>query len=84
VIAVVDYGAGNIASVVKALEAAGGVVRVVSAPAQAAGAVALVVPGVGHFGATQALHEQWQQPTRRAVDAGLPVLGICLGMQWLF
>ena len=83
-IAVVDYGAGNIASVVKALEALGAGVRVVSGPEQAAGARALVVPGVGHFGSTRALHARWQRLTLQAIENGVPVLGICLGMQWMF
>jgi len=84
VIAVVDYGAGNITSVVKALEAVGAAVRVVSRPDQAEGADALVIPGVGHFAATGPLHERWQRPIRKAIDSEMPVLGICLGMQWLF
>ena len=41
-------------------------------------------PGVGHFAATAALDGAWRDAIGRAVDAGTPLLGICLGMQWLF
>jgi len=84
VIVVVDYGAGNITSVVKALEAVGATVRVESDPRHAGGALGLVVPGVGHFAATGPLQELWRRPALEAIGRGLPVLGICLGMQWLF
>ena len=43
-----------------------------------------MVPGVGHFGATAALDGAWTAAIRRAAGLGTPLLGICLGMQWLF
>jgi glutamine amidotransferase len=49
-----------------------------------AGAQGIVIPGVGHFGATRTLDEPWRAGVRAAVDAGTPLLGICLGMQWLY
>lgn len=83
-IALIDYGAGNLTSVVKGLRAVGALVHIVSESSQLAGAEALVIPGVGHFEATRALGHEWRQAVAQRLDAGLPLLGICLGMQWLF
>ena len=83
-IALLDYGAGNLASVRKALAAAGAEVFTPSSPGELAGATAIVVPGVGHFQATASLDGEWRAAVRRAIDADTPLLGICLGMQWLF
>jgi glutamine amidotransferase len=84
VIALIDYGAGNLASVRKALTAVGAEVCVPRAPADLAGAGGIVVPGVGHFGATAALGPDWREALRASVAGGRPLLGICLGLQWLF
>jgi glutamine amidotransferase len=84
VIALIDYGAGNLTSVKKALAAIGAEVFVPAAPADLHGARGVIVPGVGHFDATRALGEGWTSAIRSAVAADLPLLGICLGMQWLF
>jgi len=84
VIALIDYGAGNIASVKKALAAIGANVFVPVRPNELESARGVIVPGVGHFGATRALNGEWINTIRRLVDAGRPLLGICLGMQWLF
>jgi imidazole glycerol-phosphate synthase subunit HisH len=83
-IAVVDYGAGNLTSVIKAFRAVGADVRVVSDVADLAGTDALVVPGVGHFAATASLGPAWRAAVLDAVNRGMPTLGICLGLQWLF
>lgn len=83
-IALVDYGAGNLTSVRKALHAAGADVRIATRPETLRGASGIVIPGVGHFGATAALGGDWRRGVRAAIDAGVPLLGICLGMQWLF
>jgi imidazole glycerol-phosphate synthase subunit HisH len=83
VIAVVDYHAGNLASVAKALTAVGADVRVAGGPGDLAGAAGIVVPGVGHFGATAALGA-WHEHVRGAIARGVPLLGICLGLQWLY
>ena len=53
-------------------------------PDELADADAVVVPGVGHFGATETLADDWTSAIRHGIDAGRPLLGICLGMQWLF
>ena len=83
-IALIDYGAGNLTSVKKALTALGAEFTVPATPAGCEGAAGLIVPGVGHFGATKALDAPWREAIRSAVDAGTPLLGICVGMQWLY
>ncbi len=83
-IALVDYGAGNLTSVIKAFEASGAHVRLVTRPDAIGGARALVLPGVGHFGATASLDGDWHDAVHEAIARELPVLGICLGLQWLF
>lgn len=83
-IALVDYGAGNLASVRKALAAAGATTFSPAAPAALRTAHGIVVPGVGHFDATRSLASGWLEEIADRVQAGVPILGICLGMQWLF
>jgi len=84
VIALVDYGAGNLTSVRKAFSAIGADVRVPSAPADLADAAAIVVPGVGNFESTRALQGAWTEAILARLGEGRPTLGVCLGMQWLF
>ena len=83
-IAIVDYGAGNIASVLKAFRACGAAPRVVRTASEMGTASAIVVPGVGHFRATSAIDDRWRGEIVAAVNRGTPLLGICLGMQWLY
>jgi len=83
-IAIVDYGAGNISSVKKALEHLGADAHVTSDASVIADAQKLVVPGVGHFTRCQALNKQLRVPVLDAIKSGKPFLGICVGMQWLF
>ncbi|HWF04165.1 MAG TPA: imidazole glycerol phosphate synthase subunit HisH [Candidatus Angelobacter sp.] len=83
-IAIVDYGAGNISSVKKALEHLGADAQVTSDPAVIATAEKLVVPGVGHFSRCQSLNANLRAPVLEAIVNGKPFLGICVGMQWLF
>jgi imidazole glycerol-phosphate synthase subunit HisH len=83
---IVDYGMGNIASARRAIEECGGRVIVSADPADLANADRVVVPGVGAFPlAMQRLCAAgWDEALRSAVqDDGLPLLGICLGMQLL-
>jgi imidazole glycerol-phosphate synthase subunit HisH len=84
-VAIVDYGAGNLASLKAAFEAIGAEPHVTSDPQQLEHADRIVVPGVGHFSATAQLDERGlSNSIRNAIDRGKPLLGICLGMQWLF
>jgi glutamine amidotransferase len=83
-IALVDYGAGNLTSVRKGFRAVGADLFTPTAPADLDTATGIVVPGVGHFAATAALEGAWRDAIGRAVENGTPLLGICLGMQWLF
>jgi glutamine amidotransferase len=86
-LAVIDYGAGNLRSVLHALTHLGAdSIRVVRSPEELRGADKIILPGVGAFGAgMQKLEEQRLiQTIRDAVYAGTPYLGICLGMQFLF
>jgi glutamine amidotransferase len=84
VIALIDYGAGNLTSVRKGFAAAGANLFTPADPSELTASNAIVVPGVGHFGATAALDGAWTAAIRRATRLGTPLLGICLGMQWLF
>jgi len=85
-IAVLDYGMGNLRSVEKALERAGAEVQVTRDADRIRAAAGLVLPGVGAFPkAMESVRELGFDELMRAhVDAGKPVLGICLGMQLLF
>jgi glutamine amidotransferase len=86
-LAIVDYGAGNLRSVVHALKHLGVEDEVlVQSPEQLEGADKIILPGVGAFGAgMQRLQEQGLvSPLKEALTNGIPYLGICLGMQFLF
>jgi len=86
VIAIIDYGMGNLRSVQKALEKAGAEARVVHVPEEVDRADKLVLPGVGAFrDAAAHLREQgFVEPVLRFIRSGRPFLGICLGLQLLF
>lgn len=83
-IALIDYGAGNLTSVRKALHAIDAEVKIPQSPPDLRQARGVIVPGVGNFLATSALDESWREAILAAVQEGKPLLGICLGLQWLF
>lgn len=83
-IAIVDYGAGNISSVKKALDHLGVQAQVTNELAVIAAAAKIIVPGVGHFSRCQSLNENLRPAVLEGIAAGKPFLGICVGMQWLF
>ena len=83
-IAIVDYQAGNLASVRKAFDHLGYESAVTADPKEIARASKIVLPGVGNFEATAALSGALQEVVVEAIDRQVPLLGICLGMQWMF
>jgi imidazole glycerol-phosphate synthase subunit HisH len=83
-IAIVDYQAGNLASVRKAFDHLGHESAITSDPEVIARAGKIVLPGVGNFEATTALAGALQKAIVNAIDRQIPLLGICLGMQWMF
>ena len=84
-IAVIDYKAGNLTSVMKALDALGCQATVTADPEVVRAAEKVILPGVGHFQATQLLEETGLTAAVGEVIArGVPFLGICVGLQWLF
>ena len=83
-IALVDYGAGNLTSVRKALGAIGAPVWTPTVAGELGRAHGIIVPGVGHFDSTRALTDEWRTAIKTMVEDGVPLLGICVGLQWLF
>jgi len=86
VIAVLDYGIGNLRSAQKALEHVGADARLTADVAEVEAADGVVLPGVGAFGpCLRALRDSGLEgPARDAIEAGTPFLGICIGMQMLY
>jgi imidazole glycerol-phosphate synthase subunit HisH len=84
VIAIVDFRAGNLTSVKKAFDHLGADSVVTSDPALVAKADKIVLPGVGHFGATKVLDDSGlREVILEGIERGTPFLGICVGMQWM-
>src|SRR5829696_4895083 len=85
-IGIVDYGAGNLASVANAFERLGHETRILAKPASLSGVSRLILPGVGSFKKAMTMLDggEWPAPLRAFAASGRPMLGICLGMQLLF
>ena len=80
---VADLGIGNLHSLAKALERCGASVTVTPRPSDWISARVLVLPGVGAYGAGMRALEPVREPVRARLDAGVPALGVCLGLQLL-
>ena len=83
-VAIFDYGTGNLHSLAKAFENEGATVSIEAEPSSALQSDALVLPGVGAFGAAASRLSMYAPGIRAALGSGHPCLGICLGMQLLF
>jgi glutamine amidotransferase len=83
-VSVFDYGAGNLHSLAKVLDVHGVELVIEPDPVRAVDADLLVLPGVGAFGAAAARLAPGRDVMREAIGGGLPVVGICLGMQLMF
>jgi glutamine amidotransferase len=85
-VTVIDYKAGNLTSVLKALRYLGVDAEVTDSDlSKVESAERLVLPGVGHFQATERLDSTGLTTSiRKAIARGVPFLGICVGMQWLY
>jgi imidazole glycerol-phosphate synthase subunit HisH len=83
-VTILDYGAGNLHSLEKALTLAGGSVSIETDVARCLDAEAVVLPGVGAFGHAAARLAAGRDTLRSAIHAGFPTIGICLGMHLLF
>jgi glutamine amidotransferase len=85
-IAIIDSGIANLRSVQKGFERVGAEARIVEEPGALTGAAGIVLPGVGAFadGIAKLRTHGFVDPLRRAIERGTPVLGICLGLHFLF
>jgi glutamine amidotransferase len=83
-IAVVDYGVGNLFSIYNALEHIEAGPQLITEPEDLTGFDGVVVPGVGSFGRCMRRLSRFEGSLRQALEAGTPILGICVGMQVLF
>jgi imidazole glycerol phosphate synthase glutamine amidotransferase subunit len=86
IVTVIDYGAGNVTSVERALRKLGAEVRSTNRPGDIRSASALILPGVGHCAALIAAldAQNLRQPLLEKLSTGAPFLGICLGLQALY
>jgi len=85
IITIVDYKAGNIGSVQKAVRQLGYEARMTDDPNEIRRAERVLLPGVGHFSATRRLNDFGaRQAIEEIVQRGTPFMGICVGLQWMF
>ena len=85
IITIVDYKAGNIGSVQKAVRQLGFEARMTDEPDVIRKAERVLLPGVGHFSATERLNESgMREAIEEVIRRGIPFMGICVGLQWMF
>lgn len=80
-ISLIDYGAGNLASIRNAFKKLGEDVDIINDPSMVSGSSAIILPGVGSFGDAMEKLTGFRQPIKDAMDDGIPFLGLCLGIQ---
>ncbi len=80
----IDYGAGNIKSIVNGFKKIGCVIQVVEDPEGLDDATGIVLPGVGNFGDAMKKLSEFKPVIKKSVDSGIPFLGVCLGIQIIF
>jgi len=80
-VALIDYGAGNLRSIENAVKKVGGKVSVTRKPEELSDASAIILPGVGSFGSAMERLKGFKKPLTKAVEEGVPFLGLCLGIQ---
>jgi len=83
-VAIVNYGMGNLFSIYNAMDHMGGDPRLARDPEDLNGAKAIVVPGVGAFGSCMSQLSRFSESLLQRLQEGVPMLGICVGMQVLF
>jgi len=83
-IAIIDYGMGNLHSIHNALKKVGGDPVIISDSAKLPGADAVIIPGVGSFGDCMTNLVPFRDKLFEVIDSGIPMLGICIGMHVLF
>jgi glutamine amidotransferase len=83
-IAIVDYGMGNLFSIYNALQKVEAAPQIAQQPEELKGADGIVIPGVGAFGKCMERLSRFESALGRALESGVPMLGICIGLQVLF
>ncbi|HEX54708.1 MAG TPA: imidazole glycerol phosphate synthase subunit HisH [Candidatus Altiarchaeales archaeon] len=83
-IAVIDYGAGNLRSIVNACKYLGKRVELISNPEELGSAEKIILPGVGNFGNAMNQMNKFGRELKNKISDGVPFLGICLGIQVIF
>ncbi|MHA1917511.1 MAG: imidazole glycerol phosphate synthase subunit HisH [Candidatus Ranarchaeia archaeon] len=83
-IAILDYGAGNLYSITKALERLGAKVEITNFGSRITTADGFVLPGVGAFKDAMSVVQRYKTDIQKAIDKQMPILGICLGLQLFF
>lgn len=84
ILAIIDYGAGNLFSIQNALERKGAEVKICRTPHEIGNVEALVIPGVGSFSVAARRIKRFSRIIKMYLESSIPILGICLGLQLVF